>query len=106
MDGNFIHVSVTDRDKDGHSDTLNYSTWRHAGDRYADAIDWNLDGQPDFRTTETPDGSNRKEAWVGDRWQAVLLDDGLRLVSDPETRLNRADDGSFLPVELTETPLP
>ena len=106
MDGYFIHANIRDRDKDGHSDTVSYSTWRYAGDRYVDAVDWNLDGQPDVRTTEAEDGSNVTEAWVDGRWQVVILKDGLRLASDPKTRLKRGEDGSFMPAEPTDTPAP
>lgn len=95
MDDYYLHVTLTDRNKDGHADSVGYSTWRYHGDLYVDAEDFNLDGQPDRRSTETEDGGTKREAWVNDRWQEIIFENGLRLAEAPETRLRRASDGTF-----------
>ena len=103
MDGYSLHATLIDSNKDGHADTVGYSTWHYGGDRYVNAEDFNLHGQPDLRHTETADGGTRREAWVNSKWNEVILKNGFRLAASPETRLRKANDGSF---EIADTTKP
>src|SRR5262245_39728407 len=76
FDGYYLHVGLYDNKHAGHFDALNYTTWK-AKNHYIDATDYNLDGQPDWRTLEQPDGSLRDEVWLTDRWHQVIVKDGM-----------------------------
>ncbi len=88
-------LSIDDTDNDGVSDRMSYDNRRYDGDRRLSVIDFNIDGQPDLRTLELPDGSKRHDVWAENTWHHVNFK-GLTLVADPTRRARLADDGTFV----------
>ena len=97
FDEYYLHVGLYDSNHDGHFDSLDYSTWK-AKNHYVNATDWNLDGQPDWRSMERPDGSIRNEVWLTDRWREITVKEGMWLTDDPGTRVKKGADGTFVAI--------
>jgi hypothetical protein len=97
-----LHVRVSDRNQDGHFDSVSYSTWKWKGDRYLSAEDWNLDGQVDVRSLEQPGGSTVHQGWAGGGWQEYSMSPGWPLVSDATKRLERNALGELEIVNVAE----
>jgi hypothetical protein len=72
---NPVRVVVSDFDGDGVYDRLAYAAFDKEGNVSADVMDFDLDGQPDFKTQRTG-GKTESYAWIEERWRLMEKKDG------------------------------
>ena len=94
-----LHTYLNDRNDDGHFDIISYGTWKYQGERHLYAMDWNIDGQPDYRGIELEDGSGLREAWVEGGWRKIGLEDGMHLLDEPQRKVRKDAEGNLVVVE-------
>ena len=73
---NPIRVVVSDFDGDGFYDRLTYAAFDKEGNVSADVIDFDLDGQPDFKTKRVKGKISESYAWIEERWRLIEKKDG------------------------------
>jgi hypothetical protein len=72
---NPIRVVVSDFDGDGLYDRLTYNAFDKEGHVSASVMDFDLDGQPDFKI-KSAGGKTESYAWVEERWRLIEKRDG------------------------------